>query len=134
MPNVERLGVPVKLRLELGAVVGLHDLNPKREAPHDLVEEADGCSLVAGIEHLQDTDSRAIIDGCELIQPFPGAGDSLEEFHVHLEAMSGLWLFVALPALLVWPVLLIRRQPIHPMLAEDAMDGRPRHQHLVKSL
>ena len=33
--------MPVELRLELGAVVGLNDLHAKREAPHDLVEEAD---------------------------------------------------------------------------------------------
>jgi len=71
--------------LELGAVVGLHRVNPERQAAHDVVDELDGG---------------------------------------HLQAVSRLWLLVALPALAVWLVLLIRREPIQPVSRQDAMNGR----------
>ena len=40
--------------------------------------------------------------------------------------MARLWLFIALPALRVWPILLIRRQPVHPMPAQNAVHRRAR--------
>src|SRR5215208_5350973 len=100
--------MPMKLRLELGAMISLDDVDAEREPAHDFVEKASGRPLVARVEHLQDADPRAVIDRRELIQPLASAGDSLEELHVHLQAMAGLGLLVALPALLVRPVLLIR--------------------------
>jgi len=49
MPDVERFGVPVKLRLELRPIIGLDDMDPEREALPDVVEELDGGALVARI-------------------------------------------------------------------------------------
>ena len=51
-----------------------------------------------------------------------------------METMARLLLLVALPALRMWSILLIRRQSIHPVLPQDAMDGRTSHGHLVKPL
>src|ERR1043165_8625689 len=48
--------------------------------------------------------------------------------------MPGLRLFVALPALGVRPVLLIRRQPRHAVPRQDAMHRRDRDGDLVKPL
>jgi hypothetical protein len=42
----------MKLRLELGTVVGLDDVDPKREPLPDLVEELDRGALIAGIVDL----------------------------------------------------------------------------------
>ena len=42
--------------------------------------------------------ARAVIDSGELIEALSGACDALEELHVQLKAMPGLWLLVALPA------------------------------------
>jgi hypothetical protein len=47
--RIERLDVPVKVRLELGAVVGLDDEDPERETTNDLVDEVDGSGLGAGV-------------------------------------------------------------------------------------
>jgi hypothetical protein len=57
VPNVERLGVPVKLGLEFGAVIRLKHVDAKRQPTYDFVQEADRCSLVARVEHLQDADA-----------------------------------------------------------------------------
>ena len=77
--NVAPFEVPVEFRLELGAVVGLHDVYAEGQAAEDLVDEECGCPLGAGIVDLEDANSRAIVDGGELIQPLTSAGDSLQE-------------------------------------------------------
>lgn len=43
-------------------------------------------------------------------------------------------LLVALPALLVLSVLLVRRQTVHPILAKDAVNGRPSDGDLMEPL
>jgi hypothetical protein len=48
--------------------------------------------------------------------------------------MPRLGFFVALPALMVPVVLLIGREPIHPVLLQHTMDGRRGDRHGVKSL
>jgi hypothetical protein len=53
--------------------------------------------LVADVVDLAHTDARAVIDGRELIETFPGARYSLEEFHVDLQTMSRLWFLVSMP-------------------------------------
>ena len=78
-------------------------------------------ALVARVVDLQDANPGAIVDGRELIEPASRARDSLEELHVELQPVAGLRLLVALPALAVRLMLLIRRQPIHPVPLQDAM-------------
>src|SRR5919108_2080091 len=47
--------------------------------------------------------------------------------------MPRLWLLVALPALHVRPIFLVGRQPVHPVLAQNAMHRRSGHAHLMKA-
>src|SRR5215831_12737726 len=109
MADVLRLEVPVKLGLEFGAVVGLHDQDSERQASEDIVDEADGRGLVAGIEDFEHADTRAIVDGRELVEAFPAAWNPLQKLHVDLQPMSWLRLLVPLPSLPPRPVFLIRR-------------------------
>ncbi len=90
--------------LELGSIVGLDDEHSKRQPTYDLVDESNRRSLFAGVVNLQHADSRAVVDGGELVQALPRAGDALEELDVHL-----------------WTVLLVYREALHAVLAQDAM-------------
>jgi hypothetical protein len=83
--DVQALDVPMELRLKLRAIVGLNDVNAKREAAPDFVDEANGGALVTRVVHLEDTNPRAIVDGGELIEPRPRLGDALEELDVQLQ-------------------------------------------------
>src|SRR6516164_5563899 len=94
VPDVELLEMPVELRLKFGAAVGLHDVDPKRESTPHLVNELDGRALIAPVIDLQHANSGAIVDGGELIEPPPRAGDALQELHVQLKPMPWLRLFV----------------------------------------
>src|SRR5688572_17014919 len=87
--DVSTLQVPMELRLEFCAVVGLHDMHAKWQSPKHLVDELDRGALVARIEDLQDSNPRAIVDRRELKQPPARAGNPLEELHVDLQAMPG---------------------------------------------
>jgi hypothetical protein len=80
----QALEVPVELRLEFGAVVGLHHVHAKRQPADDLVDELHGRALVARVDDLQDANPRAIVNGRELIQPSPRPRDALQELHVRL--------------------------------------------------
>jgi hypothetical protein len=90
--------------------------------------------LVADIVDLEHTDARAVIDGRELIEASFGARDSLEEFHVDLQAMSGLWLLVSMPGTTCRLALLVDRQPVHSIADEYSMNGRTCHIHVVKAM
>jgi len=90
----------VSAPLEFCAVVGLDGPDPEREPPAHIVEEADGCALIAGVEDLQHPNARAVIDRGELTEGLP-ALQARERLHVHLHAMIKLRLFISLPALLV---------------------------------
>jgi hypothetical protein len=124
VPDIERLEVPVKLRLELGPVIGLDHEHAKRQAPHDLIDEEAGRTLVAGVVDLEHPNPGAIIDRGELIEAAARSGDALQKLHVQLQAVPRLRLLVALPAPAVRLVLLIGRQPAHAVPRQDAMDGR----------
>src|SRR5215469_6241952 len=52
--DVEFLQVPVNLGLELGPIVGLNDVNSKRQTANNFVGEANGRGLVASVVDLQD--------------------------------------------------------------------------------
>jgi len=52
VPNVQRLEVPVELGLELGTVIGLHDVHAERQSAQHLVDEDNGRTLVARIVDL----------------------------------------------------------------------------------
>ena len=121
MPDVVSFEVPMELRLELGAIVGLNDVDAKREAPPHLVHEADRGALVARVEHFEYANPRAVVDRGELVEPAATARDPLEELHVELEPMARLGLFVPLPALAVWSMLLIGRESVHAVSRQDAM-------------
>jgi hypothetical protein len=62
VPDAELAQVPVKLRLELGPVVGLHDVDAKRQPPDDFVGELDGRRLVAPVVDLEHPDARAVVE------------------------------------------------------------------------
>jgi hypothetical protein len=47
--DIERLQVPVKLGLEFGAIVGLHDLNAEGQASADFLNEANRRALMARV-------------------------------------------------------------------------------------
>ena len=72
--------------------------------------------------------------GGELIETLPGSRDAFEELHVHLETEAGLRLLVPLPALRVRAMLLIGRQPAHPVSAQNAMHRRRCDGEAVKAL
>ena len=109
MPDIQRLGMPVELGLELCAIVSLQHMDTERESLSDLVEEPDRRALVAGIVDLENPDTGAVVDRGELVEAFARPWDALEELHVHLQAVPGLGLLVAFPALTVRLVLLIGR-------------------------
>jgi hypothetical protein len=134
VPDVSRLEVLVELRLELGAVVGLHHVDAKRQTSKNFVDEQDRRALIARIVDLQHTNPSAIVDGRELKEPASRAGNSFQELHIQLQSMAGLRLFVALPALAVRLVLLIRRQPRHAVPRQDAMHRRDRDGDLVEPM
>ena len=119
MPDIERFGMPMKPRLELGAVVRLKREDPEWEAFADLVQEADRRALIAGVVDLENAYTRAVVNRGELIQPFPRSWDALKELHVHLQAVPRLGFLVAFPALTVRLVLLIGWQPAHAVLDQD---------------
>ena len=109
MPDVQRFGMPMELRLELCPIVRLQDVDSEWEPLPNAVKEADYGALVAGIIDLQNSDPGAIVDGSELIKALCRTRDALEELHVHLQAVAGLGLLVALPSFAVRLVLLIGR-------------------------
>lgn len=76
--------MPMELGLELGAVVGLDDVDAEREALPHFVDELDSPALIAAVVHLQDSNARAIIDRGELIEALARARDALEELHIEL--------------------------------------------------
>ena len=124
--------MPVELGLEFGAIVGLHDLDAKRQPASHLVDEPDGRSLIAGVIDLEHTDPGAVVDGRELVEALLRSRDALEELHVHLQAVTRLGLLVALPALNVRLVLLVRREPPESVLVQKALHRRGRDANAVK--
>lgn len=84
---------------------------------------------------LEHTDARAVIDGRELMGASPGPViDSLEELHVDLQAMSGLWFFVSMPGTTRRLALLLDRQPVHSIADEYSMNGGTCHIHVVNAI
>jgi hypothetical protein len=73
--NGERLEVPAKMRLELGAVVGLDDEDPEW---NDLVDEVDGSGLGAGVVDLEDANPGAVINRREWIEPLARARNAFQ--------------------------------------------------------
>src|SRR5580765_4422386 len=58
MADVLRFQMPVKARLEFGAVVGLNHVDAKWESPQDVGNEADRTGLCARIEDLEHANAR----------------------------------------------------------------------------
>ena len=113
-----------KRALELGAVVGLDDLDPERELLEDVVEELDrGLLVVAGVDP-QHPDAGAVVDRGVLVVLLAGAGQRFDELHVDLDPMAGQRLLVALPAVGVALVALRCRQPVELEALEDPPDRR----------
>ena len=102
--------MPVKVGLELGAIVGLNDKDAEGESPEDVINEGDRRALITRVKDLQHAKAGAIVDGGELIEPPARARDALEKLDVDLQAMPRLRLLVARPAVRVPPVFwLVRR-------------------------
>lgn len=95
MPDIERCGVPVELRLELCPVVSLQDEDTEWEPLSNLVQKLDCLALVADIVDFQYPDARTVINGSELVEPFDRPRDALEELHVHLQTVARLDLLVS---------------------------------------
>ena len=134
MPDVATLEVPMELRLEFCAVVGLHDMYAKWQTAQYLVDELDGSALGAGVEDLEDSNPRAIVNRRELEQSPAGTWNSLKELHIYLQAMPWDELLVALPASAIRAMLLIGRQTIHPVSRQNAMDRGSCDQDLMKPM
>ena len=134
MPDIQRFRVPVEPGLELGAVVRLQHLDTEREPLSNLVQETDCCALITPIVDFQNPDAGAVIDSGELVEALTGPWDALQELHVHLQAVSGLGLLIAFPALTMRLVLLIGWQPTHTVLDQDPMYARARNLDLMKAL
>jgi len=132
--DIQRFGVPMEPGLELGSIVSLQNEDAERKSISNLVQELDCRALIAGIVDLQDSDTRAVVDGGELIEPLTGPRDALKELHVHLQAVPGLGLLVPFPTLAVRLMLLVGRLPAHAVLDQDPMHGRASDLHLVKAL
>jgi hypothetical protein len=62
------------------------------------------------------------------------AWNALEELHVHLQPVAGLRLLVALPALSMRLMLLVRRKAPETVLLEDVLHRRSRDADAVKAL
>ena len=84
VPNVLGFEMPMELGLKFGPIVGLYDMDPKREPAQDVVHELDGRALIARVKDLQHPHASAIIDGGELIEPPLATGNALQEFHIQL--------------------------------------------------
>src|SRR5690606_13494926 len=134
MADVAGLEVPVELRLELRPIVGLNRQDAKGQPAQHLVDEADRGPLGARVVDLQDAKARAIIDGGELIQPATRSRNALQKLDVELQAVSRLRLLIPLPALPVPLVLLIRREAMHSVPAQDAVHRGARDANLVEPL
>jgi hypothetical protein len=134
MPDVAGLDVPMKLRLELGAVIGLNDVDAERQSAHHLVNELDRRALIARVEDLEDPDPRAIVNRGELKQPSACPGDALEELDVYLQAVPRHGLLVSLPAFAKGPMALIGRQATHSMPLQNAVDGGSGDLDLVETM
>src|SRR5687767_3420862 len=130
--DVELLEMPVKVGLEFGAVVRLNDMHAEGQSPENVVDEGDGCSLIAGVVDLQHAKPGAVVDRGELVEASARAWNPLEKLDVDLQAMARLRLFVPRPAVRLAAVLLIGGQPVHPVLAQNAMDGRTGDREAVK--
>jgi hypothetical protein len=89
--------------------------------------------LVAGIGDFERPNARAVIDSRELIEALSGPSDALEELHVQLQAMIGLWLFVTLPGSLSRLTLLVCRQPVQSVTDQNAVHGGACNGQLVKA-
>jgi hypothetical protein len=101
--------MPVEPCLTLGAVVSLDDPYTEWEPTGDVVDETDGRALIAGVVNLQHPKTCAVIDGRELIETLLRVWDPLKQLHVQLEPEARVCLFVALPALRMRAMLLVRQ-------------------------
>ena len=119
--DVEGVEMPVEVGLEFGAIVGLDGLDAERQPPEDVVDEGDGRPLIADVEDFQHANPGAIVDRRELVEPPARARNALEKLDVDLQAMPRLRFLVARPAVRMPPILLIRRQPVHPVPAALAL-------------
>ena len=126
--------MPVEVRLKFGTIVGLHDMDAKRQPPQHVVHEINRRGLIARVVDLEDANPRAVVDRGELIEPLPCARNALEKLYVHLQAMPRLRLFIALPSLRVGAMFLIRRQPVHPVAEQNAVYRRHGQNDVVKPL
>jgi hypothetical protein len=77
VPDIAHLEMPVKLRLKLGAVIGLDDVDAERQSARYVIDELDGRALVTRIVDLQDPNPGAIIDRGELIESASRSWDPL---------------------------------------------------------
>src|SRR5207245_4469214 len=67
--NADILEVPGEVGTELGPVVGLNPLDRHREAPPHLVDERDRRLDRVVVVDLQDSETRRLVAGRELIEP-----------------------------------------------------------------
>src|ERR1700682_3618097 len=85
-PAVQEM--PVKCGLELGSVVGLNLLDPKRQLLDDVVGELDCRFLVQLPVDLQDPQPRAVVNGGELVVLLAYASERRDELDVDLNGVA----------------------------------------------
>src|SRR4030095_13951469 len=131
--DVELLEMPVEVRLEFGAIVGLNDVDAEGEPPEDVINEGDRRTLSARVEDFQHANAGAVVDRGELIEAPARARDPLEKLDVDLQTMPRLRFLVARPAVRVPAVLLVRWQPVHAVPLQNAMHRGAGHRHAVET-
>jgi len=70
----------MELGLELGSIVGLDDVDSKREPADHFIDKSNRRGLIRRIKHFEDSQARAVVDGRKLIKALPIAWNPLEDF------------------------------------------------------
>jgi hypothetical protein len=82
--------MPVERRAELGAVVGLDQLDSEGKLLEGVVDKLDRGLLVEPVIDLEHPKTRAVVNGGELVVLLSRAGDRRDELDVDLEGVPGL--------------------------------------------
>jgi hypothetical protein len=98
--------MPVKVRLKLGAVVRLDDLDPEGKPTNDVIDEFDGCGLIAGVKNFKNSQAGTVIHRGELVEPLARPWNALQKLHVELYTVARLLFLVPLPTFRIPAMLL----------------------------
>lgn len=123
MSNSAVLDVPMKLGLELMAVVGADGVDPERKLFHDVVHKVDRTRLCVAQIDFQRANSRGIVNGGvlePLDRPSPRT-DEFEELDVDLDMVTRDLFFISHRG--DGSNGSVFRQAVHPVAPEDVIDA-----------